>query len=129
MSLFLSRVPVLFTLSDPEQNRQACCALTESWSCWYSRVCQSRRRRFQSICRRLEVWAISFTTLPVSFGRDSNNSWSRLSGVYARRIKLSHTRGKCVTCRGLTEWASLTHCFCCFPVCSREALSRPWVRQ
>ena len=27
--------------------------------------------------------------------------WSLLSGVYARGSKISHTGGKCVTCRGL----------------------------
>ena len=27
--------------------------------------------------------------------------WSLLYGVYARGSKISHTRGKCVTCRGL----------------------------
>ena len=29
--------------------------------------------------------------------------WSLLSGVYARGSKRSHTGGKCVTCRGLTN--------------------------
>ena len=39
-------------------------------------------------------------TLPVSFGRDTKSRWSLLPGVYARGSKISHTRGKCVTCRG-----------------------------
>ena len=41
--------------------------------------------------------------LPVSFGRDTKSRWSLLSGVYARGSKRSHTRGKCVTCSGLTN--------------------------
>ena len=41
--------------------------------------------------------------LPVSFGRDTKNRWSLLSGVYARGSKRSHTGGKCVTCSGLTN--------------------------
>ena len=52
-------------------------------------------------------------TLPVSFGTDTKSSWSLLPGVYARGSKRSHTGGKCVTCRGLKEWwsLSLTHRF------------------
>ena len=42
-------------------------------------------------------------TLPVSFGRDTNSRRSLLSGVYARRSKISHKGGKCVTCSGLTN--------------------------
>ena len=42
-----------------------------------------------------------YPTLPVSFGRDSKSRWPLLSGVYARGSKISHTEGKCVTCRGL----------------------------
>ena len=36
-----------------------------------------------------------------------------IHGVYARGSKRSHTGGKCVTCRGLKEWwsLSLTHQF------------------
>ena len=52
-------------------------------------------------------------TLLVSFGRDTKSRWSLLPGVYARGSKRSHTGGKCVTCRGLKEWwsLSLTHQF------------------
>ena len=39
--------------------------------------------------------------LPVSFGCDTKSRRSVLPGVYARGSKKSHTRGKCVTCRGL----------------------------
>ena len=39
----------------------------------------------------------------MSFGRDTKSRWSLLSGVYARRTKISHTGGKCVTCSGLTN--------------------------
>ena len=39
----------------------------------------------------------------VGFGRDINNRWSLLSGVYARGSETSHTGGKCVTCSGLTN--------------------------
>ena len=42
-----------------------------------------------------------YPTLPGSFGRDTKSRWSLLSGVYARGSKISHTGGKCVTCRGL----------------------------
>ena len=42
-----------------------------------------------------------YPTLPVSFKIDPKSRWSLLSGVYARESKISHTRGKCVTCRGL----------------------------
>ena len=40
----------------------------------------------------------------LSFGRDTKSRWSLLSGVYARGSKRSHTRGKCVTCSGLTNF-------------------------
>ena len=42
-----------------------------------------------------------YPTLPVSFGGDTKNRWSLLSGVYAKGSKISHTGSKCVTCRGL----------------------------
>ena len=42
-----------------------------------------------------------YPTLPVSFGGDTKRHRSLLSGVYARVSKISHTGGKCVTCRGL----------------------------
>ena len=42
-----------------------------------------------------------YPALPVSFGRDTESCQSLLSGVYARGSKISHTGGKCVTCRGL----------------------------
>ena len=42
-----------------------------------------------------------YPTLPVSFGRDSKSRWSLLSGLCARGSKISHTGGKCVTCRRL----------------------------
>ena len=38
---------------------------------------------------------------PASFRGDTKCRWSLLSGVYARGRKISHTVGKCVTCRGL----------------------------
>ena len=38
-------------------------------------------------------------SLPVSFERCTNIRWTLLSGVYARGSKISHTGGKCVTCR------------------------------
>ena len=52
-------------------------------------------------------------TLLVTFGRDNKSLWSRIPGVYARGSKRSHTGGKCVNCRGLEEWwsLSLTHRF------------------
>ena len=42
-----------------------------------------------------------YPALPVSFGGDAKSCWSLLSGGYARRSKISHTGGKCVTSRGL----------------------------
>ena len=52
-------------------------------------------------------------TLPVSFERDNKSHWSLLPGVYVRGSKISHTGGKCITCRGLKGWwsLSLTHQF------------------
>ena len=43
-----------------------------------------------------------YPTLPVFFGGDSKSRRSLLSGVHARGSKRSHTRGKCLTCLGLT---------------------------
>ena len=40
--------------------------------------------------------------LVVSFGRDTESHWSLQPFVYARGSGRSHTRGKCVTCHGLT---------------------------
>ena len=42
-------------------------------------------------------------TLPVSFRRDAKSRWSLLPSVYARGSKMSHTGGKCVGCRRLTN--------------------------
>ena len=42
-------------------------------------------------------------TLPVSFKGQTKSRWSLLSGVCARRSKISHTGGKCVTYSGLTN--------------------------
>ena len=51
---------------------------------------------------RVETWASSFTpTFPVSVGRDIMSRLSLQSCVNARGSKISHTGGKCVTCRGL----------------------------
>ena len=46
------------------------------------------------------VWKLWQFPLP-HFGRDTKSRWSRLSVVYARGSKISHTWGKCVTCHGL----------------------------
>ena len=42
-----------------------------------------------------------YPSLPASFGGDTKHSWSLPTGVCARGSKMSHTRGKCVTRRGL----------------------------
>ena len=76
----------------------------ERWSCGRAPDCQSRGRWFNPTYRRVETYAISFTShMPVSFGRDTKSRWSLLSSVYARGSKRSHTGGKCVTCSGLTN--------------------------
>ena len=59
--------------------------------------------RFESCCDNFasELCQFRLPDLPVSFGGDTKSRWSLLSGVYARGSKISHTGGKCVTCRGL----------------------------
>ena len=58
---------------------------------------------FESCCDNLasELWQFRLPDLPVSFEENTKIRRSLLSGVYARGSKISHTGGKCVTCRGL----------------------------
>ena len=42
-----------------------------------------------------------YPALPVSFGGDTKNRQSLVSGVYARGSKIFNTVGRCVNCRGL----------------------------
>ena len=58
-------------------------------------------REVESQWRRFKLWQFVYPTWPVFFGRDTVNRRSLLSGGYAKGSKISHTGGKCVTCRGL----------------------------
>ena len=87
---------------------------------------QSRGPGFKTICGKASDFSIEWigvqnhllpfqnldnffhATLPMFFGRDTKSRWSHLPSVYARGSKRSHTGGKCVTCRGLKEWWSLS---------------------
>ena len=40
-----------------------------------------------------------YSALPVPFGGDTKSRQTLLSGVYVRGSKISHTAGKCVSCR------------------------------
>ena len=101
------------------------------WSSGRASDFRSRGPGFKTTCGRASDFSVEGTgvqnhllpfqnlgkfvhpTLLVSFGRDTKSRWSFLPGVYARGSKRSHTGGKCVTCRGLKEWSSLslTHQF------------------
>ena len=59
---------------------------------------------------RVQAWIIRCKNLALYIGdceslclsdETVKSRWSLLSGVYARGSKISHTGGKCVTCRGL----------------------------
>ena len=51
-------------------------------------------------CKNLAFYIRDCVSLCLS-DETLNNHWSLLPGVYARGSKISHTGGKCVTCRGL----------------------------
>ena len=51
--------------------------------------------------RTLSRWLQSTYARTHTHAHTLSRCWSLLSGVYARGSKISHTGGKCVTCRGL----------------------------
>jgi len=50
----------------------------------------------------VKIGSFVHLTLPAYLGRDTRSHGSPLSGIYASENKRSHTRDKCVTCRGPT---------------------------
>ena len=72
------------------------------------RTFQLKGPEFKTICCRFKTWAISFTHFVRVFRKRL-----KAVGPFNLGSKISHTGGKCVTCRRLKEWwsLSLTHRF------------------
>lgn len=82
------------TVQRPPVNQEDCCIVNQEDCCTVNQEDQGSKPSASKLGH------YSPTTLPVSLGRDRKSHWSLLPDVYARGSKKSHTRGKCVICRG-----------------------------
>ena len=77
------------------------------------RTFQSKGPGFKTTCCRFKTWAISFTPLCPCLLEETLEAIGPFYLVSMPGEVKDPTRGKCVTCRGLKEWwsLSLTHQF------------------